>query len=165
MHRVISNLDVPSMRLFGFDSFQGLPESANEDEWEPGTYQIDEGYARSWLTRRGINWQRVILVKGWFSETLNRDLIDRHSMRKASVIMIDCDAYQSAKEALWFCAPLIDRRAVLFFDDWHSGNRAERGIGERKALEDFLVAHPQFVTKELDTYSPAAKVLEISRVT
>jgi O-methyltransferase len=165
MHRAISEFNIPNMRLFGFDSFEGLPESANEDEWEPGTYQMDEGYARGWLTRRGIDWQRVVLVKGWFSDTLNQDLIDSHSIRKASVIMIDCDAYQSAKEALWFCAPLINERAVVFFDDWHSGDRAERGIGEREALEEFLQAHPQVVPKDLGTYSPGAKVLEISRVT
>jgi hypothetical protein len=52
-----------------------------------------------------LSW--VFLIQGWFSETLNDALVCRYKMTKASVIMVDCDMYLSAKEALTFCGPRI----------------------------------------------------------
>jgi O-methyltransferase len=162
MHTAVKEVGVRDMRLFGFDSFEGLPESATVDDWDPGSYQMDEAYARAWLTRRGIDWDRVFLVKGWFSDTLNPDLVARHAISRASVIMVDCDAYESTKEALQFCGPLIHERAVVFFDDWNSGDRAHKGTGEKKAWEEFIAANPRLTARDIGGYGRTSKVFEVT---
>jgi len=104
MYRVAQRRGIRRMRFFGFDSFEGLPDAARTDDggyWSPGMFKSDIRMTRRFLAWAGIDCERdVTLVKGWFSETLNRDLLERHGLRKASVIMIDCDMYLSAKQAL-----------------------------------------------------------------
>lgn len=73
--------------------------------------------------------ERVSLVKGWFDETLTPGMAK--TIGKASVIMVDCDLYASAKTALNFTADLIVEQAVLFFDDWADVGLAEKSLGER----------------------------------
>ena len=103
------------------------------------------------LTREKINWNRVILVKGWFSDTLNDDLIGKFQICKASVIMIDCDMYLSAKQASDFCAPLIQDDCILFFDDWYSGGLAEKNLGEKRAFSEFMKEYPDFHADEIES--------------
>ncbi len=165
MYRATEDLNLGDMRLFGFDSFEGLPESSAVDEWHPGSYQIDYEYARHWLTQRGIDWSRVFLIKGWFSDTLNQTLINKHQIAKASVIMFDCDAYQSTREALEFCAPLIGPYAILLFDDWNSGGRAQRDIGEKLAMDQFLISNPEFKLEDFGSYNQNSQVFKMRRST
>ena len=163
MHRVLRELGFSQVRLFGFDSFEGLPASAAMDGWRPGSYKMDYEYTHKWLSRRKVDWGRVLLIKGWFHDTLNQSCIDRHNIKKASVIMMDCDAYSSAKEALEFCAPLIHERCVILFDDWNSKGRAERNIGEKQALDEFLAVHPEFSVMDFGSYAANSQVFKLYR--
>ena len=123
MHRVLRDLDLPHVRLLGFDSFEGLPESAREDDggaWQPGWFRSDIEITRELLTDVGVDWSRTHLIKGWFSDTCTPATAAQYGVRKASLIMVDCDTYRSTCEALQFVDPLIGDAAVLFFDDWGS---------------------------------------------
>jgi hypothetical protein len=42
---------------------------------------------------------------------------------------------------------------VIFFDDWNSYDLAEKGLGERKAFEEFLAVNTQFSAHELKNLS------------
>jgi hypothetical protein len=82
--------------------------------------------------------------------------------------MVDCDNYTSAKQALAFTAPLIVDEAVLLFDDWWPEWLGAQNLGEKRAFEEFLDAHPYFAATELEdcSYKPeAAKVFLVSRRT
>ena len=73
--------------------------------------------------------------------------------RGLSVIMIDCDLYTSAKQALDFCAPLIKREAVVFFDDWTLGaGDGDRELGEQRAFAEWLSENPSLRAEEIGTY-------------
>lgn len=147
MYRVTERRGLTSMRLFGFDSFEGLPAEAaapEEGPWQPGQYRSPIDFTRRFLDAGGIDWQRTELIKGWFSDTLTDETRERYGISHASVIMVDCDIYSSASEALRFCAPLIHERAAILFDDWHAAGLAERGQGEKRAFHEFLGAHPEF---------------------
>ena len=102
------------------------------------------------LTNNGIDWERVKLFKGWFADTLNDDLIKSQNIKNVSIIMVDCDMYLSAKEALVFCAPLIDEKAIIFFDDWNSieGTLAANNLGESRAFKEFLEENPDLSAEE-----------------
>ena len=166
MHRASKAVGLGSLRLFGFDSFQGLPEMAARDDegpWQPRQYRAEYGLVRKRLTRAGIEWSRTVLVPGWFEETLRPERARELGIEKAGVVMIDCDIYMSARTALGFCAPLIQDRAVVVFDDWNSGGLAAKGLGERRAFEEFMVGNPDLRAMELEAYHENAKVFLLTR--
>jgi hypothetical protein len=166
MHRVSERLGLAGLRLIGFDSFEGLPpEAAAPDEgpWLPGQYRCTRAFARRFLERAGVDWQRTFLVKGWFRDTLTAATRERHRIERASLIMVDCDICASAREALAFVAPLIRERAVILFDDWHASGLAEQGRGERRAFEEFLAAHPDIEASPLPAYSENSEVFLLRR--
>lgn len=162
MHNVLSKLHLDNARLFGFDSFEGLPESAAyEDEgyWRPGEFASSLEQTKKHLTDKGVDWNRTFLVKGWFDKTLTLDTLSWYNITKASVIMIDCDIYSSSITALNFCAPLIRDHAIIFFDDW----KDDITFGEYKAFSEFLAANPQFKSESIGQYKPMGKVFHVSR--
>ena len=166
MHRALKKVGIEHVRLFGFDSFEGLPQIAATDDggtWSPGDFKVPFDLTKGILDRAGIDWTRVSLIKGWFSDTLTRELIQRHQITKASVLMVDCDLYSSAKEALDFSEPLIDKEAVIFFDDWHSDDLDKRNMGEKRAFDEFLAANPRFSYEELPDlrYNKHSKVFRV----
>jgi O-methyltransferase len=170
MHHVLDDLRLDHVRLFGFDSFEGLPETTRTDttseveNWQPGDFKSPYDVTRENLTQTGVDWDRTILVKGWFDDTLTREFQQQHGVSKASIIMVDCDLYSSTKTALEFCAPLIVDEAIVFFDDWLPATLGQKNLGEKRAFHEFLDAHPYFTAVELDTYRPdAAKVFLVSR--
>ena len=164
MYEVTRELGLKQLRLFGFDSFQGLPETAGLESdglWSGGSFHLDYDYTRKWLSSRGIDWDRVFLVKGWYKDTLNQQLVDKFKLTRASVIMIDCDLYSSAKEALTFCSQLIGDRAVILFDDWFP--LADRNMGERKAFDEFMLENPELSAEDLGSYDDTSKVFYLQR--
>jgi O-methyltransferase len=161
MYKVLKQLNLKHVRIFGFDSFEGMPAiAAHEDEnrWHPGEFASPIEATTEYLSNNGIDWSRTFLIKGWFSETLTQALLDKHNIRKASVIMIDCDIYSSSKQALDFCRPLIKDKTVIFFDDWID----DKNFGEPRAWEEFLNENPTLKAKEFGTYQPSGRIFEIT---
>lgn len=138
------------VRLFGFDSFAGLPFD-DENEWEEGQFKVDYDEVVHTLRSHEIVMERVTLVKGFFQDTLNEEIVDKHGLLKASLIMVDCDLYTSAKEALAFCAPLILDEAIIFFDDWEPS--AQMNKGEKRAFDEFLQNNPEFEAAAVGVYN------------
>lgn len=167
VHDLLDRRGRTTSRLFGFDSFEGLPPEANVDDnniWMPGQYRCPEDFARDFLTRRGVDWQRVTLIKGWFSETCKPATRAHHRMKKAGIIMVDSDLYSSAVEALNFCEPLIGRHALVIFDEYYPGGRKDRFLGEEKAFAEFLEARPDITSTELDeSYSFGSRIFLLER--
>ncbi len=162
-HRALENLDLEGVRMFGFDSFEGLPDVEEIGEiWSAGQFRSDIEITRERMTEGGIDWDRTKLVKGFFSDTLNQDCRDAHAIEKASLIMIDSDLYSSAKEALEFCGPLIRDEAVIFFDDWLSTDKIH---GEQLAFQEFLEANPELRAVDFGSYHEQSRAFRIQRST
>lgn len=159
-------MGLTNVRLFGFDSFQGLPPAAASDDdgtWKPGAWCSELEFTEAVLDAEGVDRGRVTLVPGWFSDTCNHETAQRHRIAKASVIMVDCDIYTSTKEALDFCAPLITDHALVLFDDWNSGNLASKNLGERKAFEEWLVQWGCFEAEPFGAYRAKSETFIVSR--
>jgi hypothetical protein len=77
--------------------------------------------------------------------------------------MIDCDMYSSARTALRFVEKLIDKEAVVLFDDWTAGGLDQKNLGEKKAFIEFLDAHPEFSESDMGSYGMHSKVFHIVR--
>lgn len=159
-------MGLTSMRLFGFDSFEGLPAAAatdDEGKWKPGAWRSELAFTEAVLEAEGVDRRRVTLVPGWFSDTCNEATARRHQITKASVIMVDCDIYTSTKQCLDFCAPLIKDEALILFDDWHTGDLAARHLGERKAFEEWLEAQGCFTAEPFGTYRVKSETFMVRR--
>jgi hypothetical protein len=84
-------------RLYGFDSFEGLPE-----RWTP-SMRAGAFSTGGVLPRTAEN---VVLVKGWFQDTL------------PALIHIDCDLYKSARFVLLELRSRIRPGTVIVFDEF-----------------------------------------------
>ena len=142
--------ELDHIRLFGFDSFEGLPKD-DDNHWREGAFRADYDAVVRSLERRGVDRQRVRLARGFFGDTLNDALIAKHDLRRASLIMIDCDLYSSAWQALEFCGPLIRDEAIIFFDDWNP--LAKENKGEKRAFDEFLRANRDLEAEAIGDYS------------
>ena len=149
MYEATDAVGANALRLIGFDSFEGMPARSEDEErdpvwtWQPGQLYADMRLTRANLKRLGVPDGRVELVPGWFDESLTDETRSRLGIERASVIMMDCVLEASTLTALEFCAPLILDRAVVFFDDWGAGGLDERGLGEKRAFDRWLAAHPE----------------------
>lgn len=157
MSRVLRKKNLDNVRLIGFDSFEGLPQSAaHEDDgkWKPGEFACSIEDATQYLTEHGVDWDRTHLIKGWYSDTLTAEVVAEHNIEKASLIMIDCDIYSSSKQALDFCVPLIKDKSIIFFDDWQPG----KNMGEEKAFDEFLAENTHLKAKKFGSYKPSGEI-------
>ena len=113
-----------SQRIFGFDSFEGLPEGWL-DVWEPGAFAVPK------LPNVRKN---VTLVKGWFNETLPGFL--KENPGDVGFLHVDSDLYSSAKTIFDLLEPRLKPGAVIVFDEYF--NYPEWQEGEHKAFTEFL---------------------------
>jgi hypothetical protein len=115
---------LPQRTIFGFDSFEGLPEDWFEG-FQRGTFKVDR------LPQVPAN---VVLVKGWFSETLGPFLDDHPA--DATFLHVDCDLYSSAKCVLDAFASRIRPGTIIVFDEYF--NYVGWREGEFKAFAEFV---------------------------
>lgn len=166
MAEAVRELGLTEMRLFGFDSFEGLPPTADEEDsgvWKPGEFSSSLDYTCAYLRHHGVDMSRLHLIKGWFSETLTEQMKADYNIRSASVLMIDCDLYSSTCDALAFGMPLLREHGVVLFDDWHSRGLSEQNLGERRAFEEYLAQNPEYTVEEMPSYDEMAKVFWVTR--
>lgn len=127
--------DVQIRTMFGFDSFEGLPPETNEADqqecWKPGEFSskkllgvdsVEECMSKiekkfSIVRPKSMD---LILVPGFYENTLNDDLIKKYKLEPPSYIDIDVDLYTSAKEVLTFLFKnkLVDKGTLIGYDDW-----------------------------------------------
>ena len=127
-HRAQAGL---SMKVYGFDSFEGLPAPSEYDGdiWKEGEFAANYEEVVSLLDVENRPWLR--LIKGWFSETLPQydDEIELVAFAR-----IDCDLYESTKTCLDFLHGKLANGSVLLFDDWTDNVET----GETKAFFEYL---------------------------
>lgn len=139
-----------NMRFWGFDSYEGLPPVSGVDKGGPfkeGDYTCSLENVRRNLAAASVDEAKVRLVKGWFNKSLTPECLESFQGRKASVIHVDVDLYESAKTVLEFVVPLIADGTMLIFDDWFQF-RGHPQKGEQRAFSEWLAAHPQFIATE-----------------
>jgi len=114
-----------SKTIFGFDSFEGLPE-----DWE--AQGIAKGhFAVSRLPEVRSN---VELIKGWFNESIPPFLANHKGM--VAFLHVDCDLYSSTRTVFDLLEPRLAPGAVIVFDEYFNFPNWEQG--EHKAFQEFL---------------------------
>ncbi len=160
MYLTAKKLDLDSMRFFGLDAFQGLPEGAESEDdgvWKKGFYSCPFEKMQECLKRKNINPKDINWVKGWYKDTLNDKTIKEFNLKKIGIVFIDCDTYSSSKAALDFIGPLLTEEAILCFDDWKLNDLDIKGIGEYKSFNEFLEKNTHLEAKEIKSYNRKSK--------
>jgi len=115
---------VPTETVYGFDSFEGLPE-----DWFPGN---EKGkFAVPQLPNVRSN---VKLVKGWFDETL--PIFLANNSNECAFIHIDCDLYSSTRTVLNELKNRVANGTIIVFDEYF--NYPNWRNGEYKAFMEFI---------------------------
>lgn len=140
------------MRFYAFDSFQGLPEikgidAINPHQFKQGFCSCDVNSFRKNLLRRKIDLKKVTIVPGWYNQVLNDQTKKTLPLKKAAVIFIDCDLYESTVPVLNFITDYLQDGTIIIFHDWFAfRGRADRG--HQRALGEWLVKNPKIIVKE-----------------
>jgi predicted O-methyltransferase YrrM len=115
----------PDRRLFGFDSFTGLPE-----DWAGSRYSKVNFDRKGRKPRVASN---VTLIEGWFEDTLPSFL--QREPGPIAFMHIDCDIYSSTRTVLDLTAARLAPGAVLVFDEFFNYKGYEQH--EFKAFFEF----------------------------
>lgn len=97
-----------SKKVFGFDSFEGLPENWEGTVCEKGFFSTDGNIP----VIEGVKF-----YKGWFENTISNYLKDNVN-ETISVLHVDCDLYSSTKTVLYSLNKFIVPGTIICFDEW-----------------------------------------------
>lgn len=153
--------------IYGFDSFEGIPLASEEDDEQPGiegpkpvirysdkrellkssgvtvhSKEVVQSFIRYWFPD---NWQNIVLVKGWFQDTLGPYTSVLEKLGGIALLRLDGDLYESTKVSLEHLFPLLNPGGILIIDDWEL-------TGCRRACEEYFDTHP--VEKLEQPYGP-----------
>lgn len=119
----------PEKKIYGFDSFLGLPE-----DWR-------EGYLRGRFAQTSLPKvsDQCELIVGLFNDTLPKFIDEKRE--PIAFIHIDCDLYSSTKTVLACCAPYIGPGTVIVFDEYfnYSGWKQHEYLAWQEFCRDYNI--------------------------
>jgi hypothetical protein len=144
-------------RYFAFDGFEGLPsgEAARQADYHPGAYACSEADFRRNIAAAGVDMSRVVTVPGFFDQSLVPEVKQRHGLRQAAMIFIDCDLYESTVPVLDFVTDLVGQGTIVVFQDWFRFKGSPLH-GEQRACREWLERNPHLELIEYWREGPQA---------
>jgi Macrocin-O-methyltransferase (TylF) len=156
LDRIHDRCNVPIEKLVGFDSFDGIPKELAEPVqalWDPersnyfkafnarkllGVATVPEAVAsvRRFVELGMVSNSELVLVPGFYEDSLTDALPAELELGKAAFVDIDCDIYTSSIQALtWlFENGLVDTGTYVAYDDWGGTPGYQQGLdGESRA--------------------------------
>ena len=135
-----------NMDFYAFDSFKGLPDDKNNHNQNIylkkkllKTSILDfKKMIQPYVKKRNIN-----IISGFYSDTLNRSLLNKFKLNKIKVSMInlDCDLNKSVRDALNFSLNFIQNGTILYVDDYYLTFKGHPLKGNPKIVKDLLKKH------------------------
>jgi hypothetical protein len=120
--------------IFGFDSFEGLPE-----DWE-GT-PLKQGFFSTEGTIPNI--ENVFFYKGWFNATIPQ-YKEAHA-KSIALLHVDCDLYSSTVDILYGLNDYIQSGTIIVFDEWYYNHHdiEQNRQHEQKAFFEWIKSRNQ----------------------
>ena len=161
-------------RVVGFDSFNGLPATHDPHPvWREGAFGVNEWWHPTLPIGAPVAPDAVhdlfracalpepTVVDGAFVDAVPR--VVPRDVGAAAIVHLDCDLYESTRDALAGVADVLQDGTMLLFDDWflYHGN-PERG--EARALREFLAARPGWAAAHYTSYGVCANAFILYRV-
>jgi hypothetical protein len=132
-------------QIWGFDSFEGLPEPSEEDASprnpRKGQYRADIAGVRALLQEAQLDdlymRSKVTLVKGVFNESLHK-----YAGQGIALLHIDADLYQSYLDTLNILYDKVRPGGVIAFDEYMDGITHVNYPGAKQAIDEFFADKP-----------------------
>ena len=158
IHRNFQKIDKSIDVIYGFDSFEGLPECTNQErkesiekhgeyQWKSGDFNSHEWHgvddAKQHLEtvfEKYIDC-KVELIEGWFENILNKNTIKKYALKPALFVDVDVDIYSSCYEVLDFLFKydIAVPGTLIGFDDWGGTPKwKELKDGDPKAFVEII---------------------------
>lgn len=124
-------------KVYGFDSFEGLPELTTEDEGhgeqfvglcDATMHDVQETF-RTW----GVPMDDTTLVPGWFKDTVPEAAPD---MGPIAVLRLDGDWYESTMTCLEHLYPKVVRGGTIIIDDYTTWKGCTKAVDEYRGLHN-----------------------------
>lgn len=146
-----------SMNFYAFDSFQGQPPLSGVDaegfqHFRQGQYYCSLDDFKKIIAKKGLDQKRVIIVPGWYKDTLNEETKKKLPLKKAAIVMVDCDLYESTVAVLDFIIDYLQDGTILIFDAWFCF-RGNPNRGEHRAFQEWLKKNPQITARQYQKYA------------
>ncbi len=128
--------------ILGFDSFRGSPQPTSKDAIDGQFYHYhkpdyftntSEEEIRNLLKALELR-DKITLIPGFFHETL-----PSVSIQNISLLILDCDLYESYKTCLSILYPKVQQRGWIIFDEYFS----PKYPGARFAVDEFFSDKPE----------------------
>ena len=115
-------------KLFGFDSFEGLPE-----DWTGTTAK------KGSMSTNGVipDIEGVTFYKGWFVDTIPKY---KQVAQPIALLHVDCDLYSSTIDVLYGLKDFIQSNTVIVFDEWYYNHNdiPQHRLHEQKAFYEWV---------------------------
>jgi len=150
-------------RLIGFDSFEGLPPSAEPHvRWQAGSCATNQAWHPLLPVGEVVTPQAIgdlfatcglpppLLEVGRLADTLPAAVPSKYD--RVAIAHVDCDLYESTRAVLDGVAPALQDGTMILFDDWFH-YKGDPTKGEARAFHEFLAKHRQWEAVHYRTYS------------
>jgi O-methyltransferase len=128
------------VRMWAFDSFEGLPAAADprdaHPKWNAEACSMSEERFRQVCTSYGVPAGAYVTVPGYYNQTLAPDAAGARP-DKIAFAYVDCDLYSSTVDVLRFLWPRLRHGMIIAFDDWFCYS-STMPSGERLAASEFF---------------------------
>jgi hypothetical protein len=147
----------PSVEVFGFDSFQGLPE-----DWRDARGAQVGICVRGFFSTGGVvpNVPGVTFLPGLFTDTLGEYL---QVAQPIGVLHVDCDLYSSTRDVLAAIGHVIVPGTIIVFDEWIYSHDVSCNDHEQRAFREWVAQHGREF--ELVPFSGPTDEQQIVRIT
>lgn len=150
--------------FYGFDSFQGFGKIEIDDEhprFNDRTFSVNEEKILKNI-KKNAKGQKFEIIKGFFNETLLKDP-ENYKIKKARVIMIDCDLKTAASLALNFSKNILQKGTIILFDDYIFYKGSEQK-GEFAAFKEFKEQNPNIKFRHAFEYGYGSKAFIVTDI-
>jgi O-methyltransferase len=131
---LMSVLAGPDRLVWGFDSFEGMPELTDEDQGSGKAWvgfrcsgTAGEAAVAATFDALGLPMDNVRLVKGWFEDSLPARV---EQIGEIAILRLDCDWYRATRFSLETLYDSVIPGGVVIIDDYLTFTGCSRAVDE-----------------------------------
>lgn len=149
----------PTVEVFGFDSFHGLPE-----DWRDPHGRIAGVCTAGFFSTGGVapNVGGVTFYSGLFEDTIPKYKAE-HPTQPIGLLHVDCDLYSSTRSVLSGVGHLLVPGSIVLFDEWIYNNDPYYDDHEQRAFYEWVERHDRGF--ELVPFAGKTNEQQIVRIT
>jgi hypothetical protein len=147
--------------FFGFDTFEFFSSKEEFDShvtWTGTRFSTPLSIVKKRFKKfTNVNFYQINAEE--LSTVKHFDILQ--NIGPVSMVLFDMDLYSPTRSALEFVFPLLQQGSYLLFDEYFAFS-AKSNRGEFRALEEFLLNHPEINLKQVESYGAGGVVFVVN---